>query len=1306
MKNTNQKLFLVFLVFICLFLFTTGSATAFEDGSGTETDPYEIGNWTHLDDVRNELGANYTLVNDINKTTDGYDDLVNTTDGWNPIDSFTGTFDGNGYEISDLYINRPETHDDVGLFEQIEDGSKVTDVGLVDINVTADNGYVGGLIGYCYGDVSDSYSTGEVNGSSFAGGLIGYAYQSNVTDSYSDANVEGDTYVGGLIGEIDDGNVKNSYSTGNVIGNADDVGGLVGNAWKSKVSNSYSTSDVEGTGNNVGGLIGYSDTGSSVSDSYATGDVNGTGEEIGGLIGWNDMADVSNCSSTGNVTGKDAEVGGLIGGNYGGNVVDSHSDGDVTGIGMDVGGLIGLNEGDVSNSSSTGDVEGQGDYVGGLIGGNEADVSNCSSTGDVNGSGDYVGGLIGWSDGGVSDSYSDGEVEGVSEVGGLIGNLEDSNINSSYSTGNVIGNMGYVGGLVGYLEESTGNSNINNSYSTGEVIGNETSEYGFGGLVGWSHGNINNSYATGDVTGNDDVGGLIGGNNGDVSNSYATGNVTGNSEIGGLIGWSDGVVSDSYWDNQTTTQTEGIGIQDGTVNNVVGLLTANMTGDSAKTNMSAFDFQNTWETVSISDPDTTDDGYPILQVLNRGDQLLSQGIMVFADGTGTKNDPYQIENLNQLNQTRNNLTAHYELISDIDASDTSTWNGGVGFDPIGDGPRDWDISFNGTFDGNGYTIANLTIDRSGGSFVGLFGLVGSGGTIKNIGIEDVTVHGKEWVGSVVGENYGTVNETYATGSVTGVFQDVGGLVGWNDGVVNNSYATTNVTGPPESSTAQNSGTGGLVGENAENGEITNSYAAGNVSDSYDDVGGLAGQNKNTVIDSYWDNQTTTQNNGIGDDTGSTTNVVGLPTANMTGDSALYNMSAFDFQYTWETVSLSDGDADSDGYPILQSLNRETQIEAQPDNTAPTIQSFGFTNNDPTNNDQLEIEIETDEELGSDDGDIEVSISGSGTGTLTGNDFTESGSGPYLYTATYDASGDSDGDFTATLNTAQDSAGNDGANTESDTVTLDTSAPSDVSVDNAPIITQSGESVDFDVSFIESDPSSVDIQIGSQSTQTFSVSSDGSHTLTVDAGNVPDSEGSYDINVNVFDDAGNTGNTTNTLEIYQYDGVIESVNVSDEYYGQVSVAISDLGTSIDIDSVPEISNIYQYIEINLTLSDTATVDPGDVSANITFTVNKTWLEGVGADSENIVLKRYNNEEWNELRTEKIGENTTHIKYKAQTPGFSYFAIGTTSTSDKIIGGTILNTNLLDIWLPHIGLLALISLLGVVMVYSGWRLWSKD
>jgi hypothetical protein len=263
----------------------------FYGGNGTAGDPYQIADWHQLDYVRNYLNSYFVLVNNLDSTTAGYEELASPTanggKGWQPIGTtlenpFTGTFDGQGHEIRDLFINRPDEDCPTGLFGWVISGV-IKDIGMVNIAVTGNWG-VGGLVGEAHGTVSNSYSSGTVSGINWAvGGLVG-RNSGTVSNSYSTASVTSDNNVGGLVGE-NGGTVSNSYSSGDVTSYYNNVvGGLVGANYDT-VSNSYSTGSVTGS-SDVGGLVGVNGYGGTVSNSYSTGSVSG-GANVGGLVGAN-----------------------------------------------------------------------------------------------------------------------------------------------------------------------------------------------------------------------------------------------------------------------------------------------------------------------------------------------------------------------------------------------------------------------------------------------------------------------------------------------------------------------------------------------------------------------------------------------------------------------------------------------------------------------------------------------------------------------------------------------------------------------------------------------------------------------------------------------------------------------------------------------------------------------------------------------------------------------------------------------------------------------------------------------------------
>ena len=197
----------------------------------------------------------------------------------------------------------------------------------------------------------------------------------------------------------------------------------------------------------------------------------------------------------------------------------------------------------------------------------------------------------------------------------------------------------------------------------------------------------------------------------------------------------------------------------------------------------------------------------------------------------------EIQTWYDLDAVRKNLGGHHRLMNDLDSNTdgyeelaNSAADGGKGWEPIGI----WSAPFTGSFDGQGHKITDLFIDRPSESNVGLFSFVAEAGVIKNVRVVDVAVAGHDGVGGLVGQNSGTVSNSYSSGNITGD-DDVGSLVGENKGNVSDSHSTSSVTG--------DDGVGGLVGENT--GTVSKSYSSGSVSGD-EGVGGLVGKNTGTV----------------------------------------------------------------------------------------------------------------------------------------------------------------------------------------------------------------------------------------------------------------------------------------------------------------------------------------------------------------------------------------------------------------------------------------------------------------------------
>ena len=184
--------------------------------------------------------------------------------------------------------------------------------------------------------------------------------------------------------------------------------------------------------------------------------------------------------------------------------------------------------------------------------------------------------------------------------------------------------------------------------------------------------------------------------------------------------------------------------------------------------------------------------------------------------------------------------------TDGSADDKSIWAEGAttaspaiagaltgGWEPIGTESS----PFNAVFEGKGFKIFNIYIDRSAASDenIGLFGYLGAFARVLHVGIDKGSVTGYSNVGGLVGYSKGSVTGSYTTCSVSGQF-DVGGLVGENDdGTIANCYATGSVGAEGTAGDA-----GGLVGRNSS-GTILACYAEGNAT-AVDGAGGLVGEN--------------------------------------------------------------------------------------------------------------------------------------------------------------------------------------------------------------------------------------------------------------------------------------------------------------------------------------------------------------------------------------------------------------------------------------------------------------------------------
>ncbi len=847
-------------------------------------------------------GAQYTLIYDTGATATGLQSLSGSSGNSalaTPLDAsgltgltvplitgFSGQFNGLGNAISNLTI---ASTGDAGLFGTIPAGATVASVGLTGGSIAGGSGgRVGALSGFNSGVISNSYAGVPVSGGSQVGGLVG-RNQGTITGSRATGTVTGNgsSDAGGLVGVSSVGStITQSFASGQVGGSGGAstfFGGFVG-LTAGTITDTYATGAVACSGCSYAGGFAGAIGGGATTNAYATGAVSGGVMQNAGFVGiqssgtitqsyW-DTVTAQGLPGVGAAFGGSAAVTGLttaalaaalptgfspsIWGNVNNQTtpylitnpgpVHLGSDGSATPTAYTLITTIAALQAIANNLSGhyalANDIDATG-YSGFVPIGNSA----TNFAGDFNGLGNVVANLAITTPNGISIGLfgvSSGTIENIGLVGGTVssgcscnaGGLVGSNagtIRNAYSSASVSDPFASMGGLVG-----RNSSTITNSYATGTVTGGDNFEVG--GLVGANSGQITNAYATGAVVNvaGVETGGLVGLNQGSIANVYAAGPVSGGQHVGGLVGSnsSGGTITNGYWDSDRSPS--------GTA--IVGQNSGVLTSVTALSGADAFTLSKYVNLIASTTPGASGNAWVIVD---------NDGTLNNASGNGATlpmlASEWQttIHNAHQLQLVAMNPTGNYTLARNIDASATGTSTGpttgtdvwGCGsapcvgtFIPLGNGASE----YAGAFNGLGNTISNLTINSPTASLVGLFGLIGSSGSVSNLALTGGGVTGLAEVGALAGESGGTITNVHASVPVTGFFQ-VGGLIGVAFGSVVGSSASGTVTGQIEGGASGNPGpVGGLIGE-FDGGSVTGSSATGAVTaadGTY--IGGLIG----------------------------------------------------------------------------------------------------------------------------------------------------------------------------------------------------------------------------------------------------------------------------------------------------------------------------------------------------------------------------------------------------------------------------------------------------------------------------------
>ncbi len=777
---------------------------------------------------------------------------------------YCGSFDGQGHTISGLYAKSELNY--IGLFGAIGWGASISNLGIKD-SYFEGNYYVGGIVGYNdFSNVKNCYAENvEIVAVGSGAALVGYNY-GEVSNSYS---------TSGIIADTDYGTITNCYYLADV--ETEDGG---------KTAEQFNSGEVAYLLQS--GVVGEEIWDDELGEYVQTEPEHIWGQKIGEdtypVFGGDKVYQVENC------------VGELAYSNTEGEILDHDFE---NGFCTLCGGFepAPLNEDGVYEIGNAGQLYWFADKVNndnanfgsanailtadivvneGTITSESTDARAWTPIG--NNSNRYTGTFDG-NNKTVSGLYfnnTDTKYVGLFGYIGENGTVKNTGVINSYFNG-----LWFVGGVVG-----ANYGTITNCYNSGEVSG----VYFTGGIVGQNCGTITSCYNTGIIEGFEFIGGVVGSNNGTITNCYNIGEVSGSYEVGGVVGKnSEGIISNCYNTGEVSGANDYIGgvagaNQTGTITNCYYLDTAYAGGIGKNNTVEAEDIVGSAEaktaeqfasgevayllqgeqTEDIWGQKISTDTYPVFggdkvyTVNNCNDEVVgysnTEGEILdhdFENGFCTvcggyepaplnEDGVYEIGNAGQLYWfaeyvNAGNVSADAILTADIvvnegtvteSSTDARVWT------PIGN----WSNKYTGTFDGNDYTVSGLYFNDSEVHYVGLFGVIGENGAVKNTGVINSYFNADKCVGGVSGYNFGTVTNCYNTAEIS-ADNIVGGIVGCNYGIVANSYNTGKVNG--------NNGVSGVVGV-SQYGTIINCYNTGEVSGT-SNVGGILGESYSATI---------------------------------------------------------------------------------------------------------------------------------------------------------------------------------------------------------------------------------------------------------------------------------------------------------------------------------------------------------------------------------------------------------------------------------------------------------------------------
>ncbi|SJZ88046.1 The GLUG motif-containing protein [Trichlorobacter thiogenes] len=869
---------------------------------------------TDLQGISGALSGNYVLGADIDAsdTTTWNSNGSGGYYGFAPIGndstSFSGSFNGLGHTISNLYINRSGATN-LSLFGS--NTGSISNVGVVGGSITGKN-RVGGLAGYNTGSISNAYATANITGVYGVGGLVGFNEGGSISNAYATGSASGtNDYTGGLVGK-NSGSINYAYALGSVTGTTSDTGGLVGYN-SGSISNAYATGSVTGV-TNVGGLVGNNASGTYSNDfwnSTTTGQAYGAGGSATptGVTGLTSaqMQNASSFSAWGteiSSTGGSTSVWRIYNGYtypllrsfmptlsvtpaFDGSGTAMTNIADVTATSYDAAKLLGSASPLTISSSNAGSYTASVNISSLYSSQQGYDISYSNRTISTPGSGAgdiIISSPITWTSGTLAINTS-GTINATAAINGSGSAIFDLQSGSWSQIGSLpdfsVSDFRISGGS--FIRASGGDGSSNNPYQITDIYGLQ----GIGSsadMLTKSYQLANDISASGTATWNSGKGfkpigtsSLNGSGAPDPANTVAfTGNFYGQNHV------IDGLTINR--NNQNFVGLFGY-VGSGPSFSNLGLTNLNVTGGNYYTGgLAAYSYaplSNVYASGTVTGSGVNNSWYigGLLGYNNGGsiDNSHFTGSLAASGGfnyyyfgglagysTGAISNSYADITLSADSYTNMSVNyfgglAGYQVGNISDSHTTITMNSfttsgtDVGTSYLGGlaGRMDNGAISNSPVEGNIQLFHTHTND--GGNSIG--GLVGEGYNISSISDSHFSGNllGAQAIGGLIGHsslNSATVSisNSYSTGAITGRLGSVGGLVGWQSGTgtgsISNSYSTATIS-------SGGGYTGGLVGK-GDGLSISDSYYIGTLSggggSNY--TGGLAGYLTGSISNSH------------------------------------------------------------------------------------------------------------------------------------------------------------------------------------------------------------------------------------------------------------------------------------------------------------------------------------------------------------------------------------------------------------------------------------------------------------------------